>query len=321
MCCQWAAENRPFGSGWMTNVIEADQITMRYGSVEALHSVNLTVRQGEVFGLLGPNGAGKTTLVEILSGQRSPTGGSVRIFGSDPRQAGPDLRERLGVVPQTTGFEQLLTVREHLMLFVGYYRAPLPVDAVIDLVDLSKSASVRVGRLSEGQRRRLDVALAIIGNPDLIFMDEPTTGFDVMARDRAWELVKLLRTMGKTIILTTHNMDEAQQLADSVGVLFGGRMVGTSTSGSLLAAEQLTTISFRGGQDLLAVLPLHLSQTAQAVDGEILIAVQDSRETLHQLTSWAIDQAVDLHGLEVRRPTLEDAYLKLVNAHDKEIGT
>jgi ABC-2 type transport system ATP-binding protein len=299
----------------MDNVIEVTDLTKNYAEVAALHGVSFTIARGEIFGLLGPNGAGKTTLLEILEGHREATGGTARVLGMNPRGAGADLRDRIGVVPQNASFELQLTTREHLSLFAGYYRRHLPVDTVLELVGLTAKAGARVGRLSGGQQRRLDLALAIIGDPDVVFLDEPTTGFDVVARDRAWALITAMRDAGKTVILTTHNMAEAQRLSDRVAVIFDGRIVALGDPGRLLAAEQAGTISTRLAGDLVDRLPRGLLAHVRRVDGRVEISVEDTRAALHDLTGWAIEAKQPLPELEVRRPSLEEMYLDLLAEH------
>jgi ABC-2 type transport system ATP-binding protein len=296
----------------MTSVIQVTNLTKDYGEVHALRGVSFTVEQGEIFGLLGPNGAGKTTFLEIAEGHRAATGGSVSVFGLDPRRAGAQVRERIGIVPQNAHFEFQLTAREHLALFAGYYRKALPVDDLLALVGLSDKAGTRVGRLSGGQQRRFDMALALVGDPEIIFLDEPTTGFDVEARDSAWDLIVHLRRAGKSVVLTTHNKVEAQRLSDRVAVLFDGKIVALGDPAQLLADEKAATITFRAGPLRLADLPVTLSAFAREVAGELVISADDSRQAMYDLTTWAVEQDVPLPGLEVRRPTLEELYLDLL---------
>lgn len=267
-----------------------------YGAVEALRGIDLEVDPGEVFALLGPNGAGKTTTVEILEGYRSPDGGEVAVLGEDPRRAGRAWRERIGIVLQSCRPDPYLTVRESLALYAGYYAAPRPIEEVVELVGLAGKADERASRLSGGQQRRLDVGLALIGDPELLFLDEPTTGFDPTARRQAWETIAGLRDLGKTILLTTHYMDEAQRLADRVAILARGRVVAAGTPASLGERESLpTTISYR-------------------LNGEVVsLETRTPVETLHELTGRAVEQGLALDGLEVTRPSLEDIYLSLTS--------
>ena len=275
-------------------VISIRGLRMRYGEVEAVRGIDLEVERGEVFAFLGPNGAGKTTTVEILEGYRRRTAGEVTVLGEDPQRAGRRWRERIGIVLQSSRPDPYLTVRESLSLFAGYYRSPRPVEEVIELVGLQDKADERARRLSGGQQRRLDVGLALIGDPELLFLDEPTTGFDPTARRQAWDLIAGLRDLGKTVFLTTHYMDEAQRLADRVTIIAGGRIVARGTPADLGGrGGGETTIRFRrDGRE-------HTLRTATPV------------EALHELTGEALRTGAELEGLEVTRPSLEDVYLRL----------
>ncbi|MFO7573089.1 MAG: ABC transporter ATP-binding protein [Gaiellaceae bacterium] len=269
-----------------------------YGEVEALRGVSFEVAEGEVFGLLGPNGAGKTTTVEILEGYRQRDGGDISVLGHDPGEAPRALRERIGVVLQHTELTPLLTVRETHRLFAGYYAKPRDVDEVIDLVGLAEKRDARVKTLSGGQKRRLDLGVALVGDPDLVFLDEPTTGFDPAARRTAWELIRALRSLGKTILLTTHYLDEAQQLADRVAVIRSGEIVSLGTPSDLIGASSVTEIRFRR-------------------DGElVVIETEEPTAVLHRLSDEALAEGRELEHLEVRRPTLEDVYLELMDGED-----
>jgi ABC-2 type transport system ATP-binding protein len=264
-----------------------------YGEHEALKGVDFTIASGEVFGLLGPNGAGKTTTVEILEGYRERDAGEVEVLGVDPQRAGTAWRERIGVMLQSSSLYPNLTVRESLRVFAGYYTTPRNPDEVIDIIELGAKADARVRTLSGGQQRRLDLGLALVGDPELVFLDEPTTGFDPGARRAAWETVRNLRALGKTILLTTHYLDEAEQLADRVAVLRGGHIVREGAPAELTGGAVETEIRYRRNGD------------------EIVERTNDPTTRLHELTTAALERGELLEALEVRRPTLEDVYLEL----------
>jgi ABC-2 type transport system ATP-binding protein len=289
--------------------VEVDGLTKRYGTVEALRGVSFTVAAGEVFALLGPNGAGKTTTVEILEGFRRRDGGTVAVLGTDPAGRPRSLRQRLGIVLQECAVESNLTVREVLTRNAGFYPDPRPVDEVIELVGLGEKADSRVARLSGGQQRRLDVGLGIIGRPELIFLDEPTTGFDPSARRGAWELVRSLTAGGTTVILTTHYMDEAEALADRVAVVAAGRIVAEGPPSSLGGRDVgEAKIRFALPRDVAAEdLPVQVRRASVGFE----LSTTDEVEVLHALTSWSIAHDIPLVGLTVERLTLEDVYLRL----------
>jgi ABC-2 type transport system ATP-binding protein len=289
--------------------IEVRGLRKEYRGHEAVRGVDLTVEAGEVFALLGPNGAGKTTTVEILEGHRPRTAGDVAVLGLDPAHGGGELRRRIGIVLQETGVERFLTVAEVLQQFAGWYPDPLDVDHVLDLVGLTEKRDSRVAKLSGGQQRRLDVGVGLVGNPELLFLDEPTTGFDPSARRGAWEMVRGLTALGTTVFLTTHYMEEAQQLADRVAVIVGGRIVAEGTPDTL-GGRQLrdTRIVLRRVE-----LPDGLAARFEVVGERLVTSTPDPTTLLHELTSWAVGAGVALDGLEVTRPDLEDIYLDLAD--------
>ena len=291
--------------------IEVRNLTKSYGATEAVKGIDLRVESGEIFALLGPNGAGKTTTVEILEGHRGRTGGEVRVLGHDPARAERALKERIGIVLQETGVEPYLTVAEVVDLFRGYYPNPRPVDQIVELVGLGDRRDTRVSKLSGGQQRRLDVAIGLAGNPDLLFLDEPTTGFDPSARRQAWTIVKDLAAEGKTIFLTTHYMDEAQFLADRVAIIVGGRIIAEGPP-STLATHDLaaTVVSFAlpDGRSLPETF------AGASVAGELVeLRTTEPMRTLNELTGWALVEGIELQGLTVSRPSLEDVYLDLTS--------
>ncbi len=265
-----------------------------YGATEAVRGVDLDVRAGEIFAFLGPNGAGKTTTVEILEGFRTADAGEVEVLGADPARASSAWRERIGIVLQEPAGEIELTVRESMELYAGLYRAPRPIDETLALVGLSGEERKLVSGLSGGQHRRLDVALALIGDPELIFLDEPTTGFDPAARRSAWQMLAGLRELGKTIFLTTHYMEEAERLADRIAVIAEGRIVDVGTPRTIGARDHAAS-------EITYTLPT----------GRVTRRSADVVADLHELTAWALERGLALQDLEVRRPTLEDVYLTL----------
>jgi len=277
----------------VTEAVSVRGLRKAYGSHEAVRGIDFEIGAGEVFGLLGPNGAGKTTTVEILEGYRHRDQGEVTVLGEDPAKASRAFRERVGVVLQSSSLYPLLSVREHLAVFAGYYSRPRDVDEVVELVGLREKADARVRTLSGGQKRRLDLGLALVGDPELIFLDEPTTGFDPAARRQAWETVRNLRSLGKTILLTTHYLDEAEQLADRVAVLREGRIVSVGRPSELTGGVVETEIRYRE-------------------DGEdVVVRTTEPTRLLHELTAEAVAAGHELESLEVRRPTLEEVYLAL----------
>ena len=280
------------------SAISVRDLRKSYGEHEALRGITFHIDEGEVFGLLGPNGAGKTTTVEILEGYRRRDGGDVDVLGFDPAHARTEFRERIGVVLQQSQLFSTLTVAETHSLFAGYYEQPRDVDDVIELVGLADKRNARVKTLSGGQKRRLDLGVALVGDPDLIFLDEPTTGFDPAARRAAWEMIRSLRSLGKTILLTTHYLDEAEQLADRLAVLRDGRIIREGTPSELTGGSTETEVRYRR-------------------DGhEVVMRTTEPTQLLHQLTEEALADGRELEGLTVRRPTLEDVYLLLTEETD-----
>jgi ABC-2 type transport system ATP-binding protein len=295
-------------------VIQVRDLQKSYGALHAVDGISFEVSVGEVFAMLGPNGAGKTTTTEMLEGYRSRTGGEVSVLGHDPAMREQALRRRFGIVLQSTGIDPFLTVRETIEMYGGYYPAPRSTDEVIDVVGLTEKRDTRVRQLSGGQQRRLDVAIALAGDPELLFLDEPTTGFDPSARRNAWEIVKNLVALGKTVFLTTHFMDEAQYLADRVVVISNGRIVAEGPPASLAGREQMTTkIRFRLPDGVPA--PPDLAHARQP-DGayELQTGSEDTTRRVHDLTGWALERGIRLEGLEIALPTLEDVYLQLTTA-------
>ena len=306
-------------AGFIASPITEPVITVRglvkqYGRRPVVHGVDLEVYRGEIFALLGPNGAGKTTTVEILEGFRTRTDGQVSVLGVDPATADGDWRDRIGVVLQESEPEPGLSVRECLALYAGYYRTPRDIDDTITLVGLGEKTDSLAAHLSGGQRRRLDVALALIGDPDIVFLDEPTTGFDPSARRAAWEVIAGLRRLGKTVILTTHYMDEAEHLADRIAVLAGGRIVADGTPQTLGGRDRMTaTIRFTlPGRLAIRDLPVALRCLAEpGSDASTCLRTESPLIHVQMLAEWAFGRGVDLADLEVGRPTLEDVYLHL----------
>jgi ABC-2 type transport system ATP-binding protein len=283
----------------MSSAVSVSDLRKAYDEVEAVRGISFEIASGEIFGLLGPNGAGKTTTVEILEGYRERDAGTVTVLGSDPARADQRWREQIGVVLQSSAMYQTLTVAESLELFAGYYERPRSADEVVQLIGLEHKRDSTVRTLSGGQRRRLDLGLALVGDPDLLFLDEPTTGFDPQARRRAWESISSLRSLGKTILLTTHYLDEAERLCDRVAVLRDGRIAAIGRPGELTGALPPTEIRYRE-------------------DGrEVVLRTEEPTRVLSELTQRALADGHELESLEVRRPSLEEVYLSLT---DEEAG-
>jgi ABC-2 type transport system ATP-binding protein len=295
------------------DVITVRGLRMSYGHYEAVRGIDLDVARGEVFAFLGPNGAGKTSTVEILEGFRQRTGGEVQVLGADPAHAGGAWRARVGVVLQESAPEAWLTVRECLSMYAGYYPRPLPVDRALDLVGLTSKAGDRCDRLSGGQLRRLDMALALIGDPELVFLDEPTTGFDPSARHAAWDVIAGLRELGKTIFLTTHYMEEAETLADQIVIIAAGRVVASGTPATIGGrGSGATTVSFTLPDGVTAAdLPALPAPVAEGRNRQVEILHEQPVPVLNTLTTWALGHRYPLADLSVHRPTLEEIYLRL----------
>jgi ABC-2 type transport system ATP-binding protein len=293
--------------------ISVHQLHKSYDGVEAVRGIDFEVEHGEIFGFLGPNGAGKSTTIEILEGYRQRTAGDVWVLGVDPARPTREWRDRIGLVLQESELEGLLTVHEIVTMFAGFYSSPRDVDETIELVGLEEKRDARVGTLSGGQRRRADVALGIIGDPDLIFLDEPTTGFDPSARRGAWNMIEGLKSLGKTIFLTTHYMDEAQHLADRVAILAHGEVVARGRPSELGAGlGEKTVVRFRLPEGVSAEqIRATVDSPIEVAGNQVTITTERPQRTLFKLTGWAELNHVELGGLEVQRPSLEDIFLKL----------
>jgi len=304
------------------HAIKATGLHKSYGDLEAVRGVDIEIAPGEIFAFLGPNGAGKTTTVEILEGYRDRSAGEVSVLGMDPARADRAWRARIGLVLQECRLTPELTVREAVELYAGYYPSPRDVAGTVGLVGLTEKSDVRTSKLSGGQQRRLDVALALVGDPDLLFLDEPTTGFDPSARRQAWEVIANLRELGKTVFLTTHYMDEAQALADRAAIIVGGRIVAEGKPDELGGrGGAQAVISFRlpegvaGGE---LPQPFAAAAAAGSRDGLVSHASADPLPDLRALIDWAQAGSLELPSLEVRRPSLEDVYLRLTGDAEDE---
>ena len=294
--------------------IEVNGLAKSYGDVVAVDGVDITIESGEVFALLGPNGAGKTTTVEILEGHRSADGGRISVLGFDPATGGRAYRERIGIVLQEGAVEGELSVREALSIYGGMYPRRLDADHLIDLVGITEKADARIKTLSGGQQRRLELALGLVGDPDLLFLDEPTTGFDPSARRQAWGILENLTALGKTILLTTHYMDEAQHLADRIAVIDRGKIVAEGTPETLGGrADGRSVIRFALPP---GVTPEEVPISAITMNGDLVeVSAESATHALHELTTWALGKGLELERLQVTRPSLEDVYLELTGEH------
>jgi ABC-2 type transport system ATP-binding protein len=298
------------------SAIEVERLSKRYGAFPALDGISFEVPSGRVVALLGPNGAGKTTTIELLEGFLAPSGGAVRVLGADPLRGNRAWRARLGLVLQSTSLDAQLAVREALRLHAGLFPRPLPLAEVLELVDLEAEADTRIGVLSGGQRRRVDLALGVVGRPELLFLDEPTTGLDPEARRRIWTGIEQLTSGGTTVMLTTHYLEEAQRLADRVIVLSGGRVVADGTPDQLRAAGAGALLRYPPAGAPVDTLPPSLAGHLDPARGELLVRCADVTAVLEALIGWARRHGIDLAGLEVGPPSLEDAYLALTDDHD-----
>jgi ABC-2 type transport system ATP-binding protein len=299
-------------------VVDVNDLRKHYGPVRAVDGLSFRIEQGEVYALLGENGAGKSTTVEILEGHRTATSGTVDVLGVDPARAGRDFRDRIGIVLQSSGVEAEFTVREVIELYGGAYRHPRPLDEVVGLVGLDEKVDARVGSLSGGQRRRIDLALGIVGRPELLFLDEPTTGFDPSARRRSWDLIESLGDDGTTVLLTTHYLDEAEHLADRVGVLSKGRMIAEGSPDQLIGQVSGTVISFMlpdgvhpddASATLGGLLGVDIRLSGRLVEANVDLPTA----AVHRITGWAMDEGHELESLSVARVSLEDVYLSLTD--------
>ncbi|OLB90504.1 MAG: ABC transporter ATP-binding protein [Chloroflexi bacterium] len=292
------------------DVVEVEDLRKSYGSLQAVRGISFTVAEAEVFAMLGPNGAGKTTTVEILEGFRRRDGGRVSVLGFDPATGDRRLKEQMGIVLQTTGVDPYLTVAETVDMFRGYYPKPRTRAEVLDLVGLADKRDSRVTKLSGGQRRRLDVAIALAGDPQVLFLDEPTTGFDPGARRAAWEVIMGLKNLGKTIFLTSHSMDEVQFLADRVVVIATGKIVAQGTPDTLAGRQHASTV-VRFRMPASVTLPEAIRGSARLEGNGVELETNDPTRTLYELTSWAVQTGISLEGLQATRPSLEDVYLEI----------
>jgi ABC-2 type transport system ATP-binding protein len=301
--------------------IVVDNFTKSYGSNRVVDQLHFTVHRGEVFALLGPNGAGKTTTVETLEGYRIPDSGTIRVLGLDPIREGRALRPQIGIMLQQDGLYPGLTVREVLHLFSGYYEHPQHGDALLERVGLTAAAKTRCRRLSGGQKRRLALAVALVGNPVLVFLDEPTAGMDPQARLATWEIIRDLKSNGATVLLTTHLMDEAERLADRVGIIDHGRLIALDTPAGLTGVQNANVVRFvaPAGLDCTQLAALPSARKAEEIrPGSYLIETEAAPALLAELTAWLRDSQITLSELRVGHGSLEDLFLRLTGAEVRE---
>jgi len=295
----------------METAIEVRDLKKSYGDLEALRGINFTINRGEIFALLGPNGAGKTTIMEILEGYIQRTSGHVSVLGYDPDSSPEDLRSRVGIVLQETGVDLYLKVGEIIKQFSGFYQNPKPINEILDVTGLRRQSDIRIRRLSGGQRRRLDVALGIVGDPELLFLDEPTTGLDPYARRNTWNMIASLRELGKTILLTTHYMDEAEVLADKIALLNAGIIKAEGTLEELRTYKKATTIKFEL-DDAINRMPVEISKLANVIGNEVKLETTTPMSSLAILASWALNEEIELRGLSVQQQSLDEIFIELV---------
>ena len=295
----------------METAIEVRDLKKSYGDLEALRGINFTINRGEIFALLGPNGAGKTTIMEILEGYIQRTSGHVSVLGYDPDSSPEDLRSRVGIVLQETGVDLYLKVGEIIKQFSGFYQNPKPINDILDVTGLKEQSDIRIRRLSGGQRRRLDVALGIVGDPELLFLDEPTTGLDPYARRNTWNMIANLRELGKTILLTTHYMDEAEVLADKIALLNAGIIEAEGTLEELRTYKKATTIKFEL-DDAINRMPVEISKLANVIGNEVKLETTTPMSSLAILASWALNEEIELRGLSVQQQSLDEIFIELV---------
>jgi len=316
-----ANRQSPGASLASAEAIVVDNLTKSYGSMKAVDQLHFTVHRGEVFALLGPNGAGKTTTVETLEGYRTPDTGSVHVLGLDPIREAKALKPQIGVMLQQDGLYPGLTVREVLHLFAGYYQHPQNVDGLLERVGLNTAAKIRCRRLSGGQKRRLALALALVGNPTLLFLDEPTSGMDPQARLATWEIIRDLKRNGATVLLTTHLMDEAERLADRIAIIDHGRLIALDTPTSLTGVQNANIVRFvaTAGLDCAQLGALPSARKAEEIrPGSYLIETESAPALLAELTAWLRDQDIMLSELRVGHGSLEDLFLRLTGAEIRE---